>query len=130
MRIIKAWREWRKNVGNFKTDILAVFLAVQDKRVPLYVKAFALLVVGYAFSPIDLVPDFIPILGQIDDLVLLPAGMYLIKRMLPEPLLDEYREKAATLKHDIKRKSWIAAIIIIAIWVAIIMAVYYALNRR
>ena len=127
MQLLKIWKLWAKQI---KTDIVAIFLAVQDKRVPWYAKAIALLVVGYAFSPIDLVPDFIPILGYIDDLVILPFGIKLVISLIPEPILAEYRKKAKNLKADVKRKSWIAAAVIVALWIIILVAIYFNMTNK
>lgn len=125
MHLLATWKKWSQKA---KTDILAIFLAVQDERIPWYTKAVALAVVGYAFSPIDLIPDFIPILGYVDDLILLPLGIKLVIKLIPPPILDEYKAKAKTLKADVKRKSWIAGGIIIALWLTIIAVIYFVLK--
>jgi uncharacterized membrane protein YkvA (DUF1232 family) len=101
-----------------KREIFALYLATRDKRTPLYAKAFVACVVAYALSPIDLIPDPIPILGYVDDLLLLPLGIYLAVKMIPEPVLAECRQKAAAAHTKLPR-NWIAAAIIVALWIAI-----------
>ena len=78
-----------------KADLLALRLAATDPRVPWPAKALAALVAAYAFSPIDLIPDFIPVLGYLDDLIIVPAGIWLALKMIPPPVLEELRERAA-----------------------------------
>jgi uncharacterized membrane protein YkvA (DUF1232 family) len=101
-----------------KREIFALYLATRDKRTPWYAKAFVACVVAYALSPIDLIPDPIPILGYVDDLLLLPLGIYLAVKMIPEPVLAECRHKAAAANIKLPR-NWIAAAIIVALWIAI-----------
>lgn len=79
---IKKLKNWAKN---FKLEVYTLYLAYRDPRVPWYAKLFIACVVGYAFSPIDLIPDFIPVLGYLDDLVLIPPGVTLALKMIPEP---------------------------------------------
>jgi uncharacterized membrane protein YkvA (DUF1232 family) len=98
-----------------KRDAYAVYLAARNPNTPWYVKALAVVVAAYAFSPIDLIPDFIPILGYLDDLILIPLGIWLVVSLIPEQAMAEYRAKASEVvqrPHDGK----VAAIAIIAIW--------------
>jgi len=111
---IKRWRAWAKRL---KVEIYALYLAYQDPRVPWYGKALAALVVAYAFSPIDLIPDFIPVLGYLDDLVLVPLGVMLALRMVPEPIMKACRESAQELLEQERPQSWVAAGFIVAFWV-------------
>jgi len=85
--------------------------------VPWYAKAFAACIVAYAFSPIDLIPDFIPILGYLDDIVLIPLGIALVLKMIPKAVIKECEEKAQAILSQDKPKSLVAAAIIVAIWV-------------
>jgi uncharacterized membrane protein YkvA (DUF1232 family) len=78
-----------------KTEVYALYLAYKDPRIPWYARILAVCVVGYALSPIDLIPDFIPILGYLDDLILVPLGISLVLKMIPENLMDEYRQQAS-----------------------------------
>ncbi len=77
--------------GRLKAEVYALYLAYKDPRVPLYARVFAACVVGYAFSPIDLIPDPIPVLGYLDDLAIVPLGVALAVRMIPQKALDECR---------------------------------------
>jgi uncharacterized membrane protein YkvA (DUF1232 family) len=114
-------RQWAHAI---KRDIAAIYVAARDPRTPWYAKATALVVAGYALSPIDLVPDFIPVLGYLDDLVLLPLGIALVVWMIPADLMTEYRAKAERLQA--KPVSRTAGIIIAIIWAVAIIAVAWA----
>ena len=101
----------------------AVYLAYKDPRVPLPARIFAACVVGYAFSPIDLIPDPIPILGYLDDLVLIPLGIWLALKMIPAPVMAECREKAREIIKQGKPVNRVAAVVIIAIWIVLAVLV-------
>jgi len=109
---IKSWKEKAKQL---KTDIHVLYLAYKDPRVPWYAKALIAATVGYALSPIDLIPDFIPVLGYLDDLIIVPAGIALSLKMIPKEVLEEYRQKVKAEPISSKLK-WIAAIIIVLVW--------------
>jgi uncharacterized membrane protein YkvA (DUF1232 family) len=110
---------WKERARRLRIDVYAIYLAYKDPRVPVYARVFAACVVGYALSPIDLIPDLIPVLGYVDDLVLVPLGVWLALKMIPAPVLAECREKAAeTMKHGMPVNR-AAAVVIIAIWVAL-----------
>ena len=94
------WSRWKARARRLKLETWAVYLAYRDPRTPWYARLFVLCVVGYALSPIDLVPDFIPVLGYLDDLVLVPLGLALAIRMIPQPVLDECRERARQDVHQ------------------------------
>lgn len=89
--------DFKEKARRLKTDIPAVFLALKDSRTPFIAKVFAALTVGYALSPIDLIPDFIPIIGYFDDLILLPVLISLTVKFIPHQIMDEYRLKSADL---------------------------------
>jgi uncharacterized membrane protein YkvA (DUF1232 family) len=98
-----------------KRDAYAVYLAARDPDVPWYVKVLAIVVAAYAFSPIDLIPDFIPVLGYLDDLILVPLGIWLVVSLIPEQAMAEYRARASEVMqrpHDGK----VAAIAIVLLW--------------
>ena len=103
-----------------KTDIPAVFLALKDKETPFTAKIFAGITVAYALSPIDLIPDFIPVLGYIDDLILLPALVALTIRFISKDVMDRNRELSADMWQDGKPKKWYYSIPIILFWLLII----------
>ena len=112
MRSVKSWKEKAKQL---KTDTYALYLAYKDPRVPWYAKVFIAAIVAYALSPIDLIPDFIPVLGYLDDLIIIPAGISLSLKMIPKEVLEECREKAKSEPINSKSK-WIVAFIIVLIW--------------
>jgi len=115
--IAKSFRAWRERTfERLKVDTYAVYLACRDPRVPWYAKALAVCVVGYAFSPIDLIPDPIPILGYLDDLILVPLGIVLVLKMIPEPVFAECRQKAEAMMEKGRPTHWTAAAVVIAIW--------------
>jgi membrane protein DedA with SNARE-associated domain/uncharacterized membrane protein YkvA (DUF1232 family) len=95
-------------------DVYAIYLAARDPRVPWYAKAVALLVAAYAVSPIDLIPDFIPVLGHLDDVILVPLGVLLAARLIPDALLEEHRRAAAAMAE--KPADWRVGALFIAIW--------------
>src|SRR5271154_4607430 len=108
---IKVWAR------TLKRDTYAVYLAARDPNTPWYVKALAIAVAAYAFSPIDLIPDFIPVIGYLDDLILVPLGIWLVVSLIPEQAMAEYRIKASEVMqrpHD----GNVAAIVIMAIWMS------------
>lgn len=112
--MIQHLKEWARSI---KRDVLAVYLAARDPRVPWYAKALALIVAGYALSPIDLIPDFIPVLGYLDDAIILPLGVLLVIKMIPRDVMAEYRAKATLVAA--RPKSRIAAAVIITIWIGL-----------
>jgi uncharacterized membrane protein YkvA (DUF1232 family) len=86
--------KWKQRANQLKIEIHAIYLAYKDPRVPWYARIFAACVVGYAFSPIDLIPDFIPVLGYLDDLILIPLGVVLALKMIPKEVMVECRERS------------------------------------
>lgn len=106
----------RQRARQLKAETYALYFAYRDPRVPWYARVVAVCVVGYAFSPIDLIPDVIPVLGYLDDLILVPLGIALAIRLIPPAVLAECRARAqAELRAD-KPTNWIAAAVIVAIW--------------
>ena len=103
-----------------KSDIPAVFLALKDNKTPWYAKVFAAITVAYALSPIDLVPDFIPVLGYLDDVILLPALVALTVRFIPKDVFEHYRLQAEGMWKDGKPKKWYYAIPIVLFWLIVI----------
>ncbi len=97
----------------------ALYLAYRDPRVPRHARIFAACVAAYAFSPIDLIPDFIPVLGYLDDLILVPLGVLLALRMIPAPVLAECRARAQAELAGAKPVNKLAAAVIVLIWLAL-----------
>ena len=116
LRIPERWKQW---VRRLKTELYAVYLAYNDPRVPWYARVFAACVVGYAFSPIDLIPDFIPVLGYLDDLILVPLGITLAIKMIPPGVMAECRVSAQEALQQGKPTNWIAAGVIITLWLVL-----------
>ena len=108
---------WRETARNLKREVYALYLAVRDPRVPWYAKLCAGALVAYVFSPIDPLPDFIPVLGYLDELIVVPLGVMLVRRLIPPGVLDECRARAVTFSD--KPTSWIGAAIVVALWVAL-----------
>ena len=109
----------KQKARQLKTETYILYLAYRDPRVAWYAKAFMLVIVAYALSPIDLIPDFIPVLGYVDDLIIVPAGIFLALKMIPKEVLDECREKARSEPITSKAK-WIATLVIISIWLLVL----------
>lgn len=121
----------KKLAKELKSNLLTLYLSYKDPRVAWYAKLFTLCVVAYAFSPIDLIPDFIPIIGYLDDLILVPLGIYLALKMIPSEVIEENRAKAQQIQG--KPKNWFTAALFIMVWVLlagwISMYVYQKLSR-
>ncbi len=106
----------RRRARALKTETLALSFAVRDPRVPWYARLLAVAIVAYALSPIDLIPDFVPVLGYLDDLILVPLGIVLVLRMVPSEVLDECRARARTELADGRPVSRAGAVAIVTIW--------------
>lgn len=111
------WGEVKNWARLVKRDVHALYLASRDPRVPWYAKALAALVAGYALSPIDLIPDFIPVLGYLDDVILVPAGIWLVIRLIPADIMEEHRAMAEAAQARPVGRS--AAVAIVAVWIAV-----------
>ncbi len=115
-------RNWARAI---KRDVHALYLASSDPRVPWYAKALAVVVAGYAISPIDLIPDFIPVLGYLDDVVLLPIGIYFVVKLIPPDIMAEHRSLAEAAQE--RPVSSLAAAIIVVFWIAsVALAIWLA----
>lgn len=117
-------RHLKEQARKWKAELYVLYLAAKDKRTPLAAKIVAALVVGYAFSPIDLIPDFIPLLGYVDDVILVPLGIMLALRLIPAQVLAECRQQAALNPISKKMKIWLAGAVIVLIWLSLL---YYLL---
>lgn len=112
-------KQWARAISR---DVVALWLAARDPRVPWYAKAVAGLVAAYALSPIDLIPDFIPILGYLDDLIIVPLGILFAIRLIPSELMHELRAEAITRA---KPRTWAGLMLILAIWaIAALIAIW------
>jgi uncharacterized membrane protein YkvA (DUF1232 family) len=115
---LRAWAE------AIKRDVVALYIAGRDPRVPWYVKLAAVAVAAYALSPIDLIPDFIPVLGYLDDVIILPVALLLVIKMIPAPLMAEFREEAQ--RRAERPTSRAGAVLIVAIWIAAFVLAVWA----
>jgi uncharacterized membrane protein YkvA (DUF1232 family) len=109
--------KWKQQARQLKLEIYALYLAYQDPRVSWIARVVVACVVGYALSPIDLIPDFIPIVGYLDDLILIPLGIKLALSMIPVSVMNDSREKARGMLGQDQPVNWAAAIVIILVWI-------------
>lgn len=116
----------KERAKKLKTDIPAIFLALKDKDTPIIAKIFAGCTVAYALSPIDLIPDFIPVLGYLDDIILLPALAALTIKLIPKDVMERNRKLAEGLWKDGKPKKWYYAVPIVIIWLLVIWLIIKA----
>ena len=110
----------KERAGKLKTDLPALFLALKDRETPVLAKVFAGIAVAYALSPVDLIPDFIPVLGYLDDVILLPVLIVITVKLIPAPVLERCRAQSEGIWKDGKPKKWVYAIPIVLIWLVII----------
>ena len=124
LKRLERLKRWARTT---RRDVHAIYLAAHDSRVPWYAKLTAILVVSYALSPIDLIPDFIPVLGYLDDLIIVPLGILLVVRMIPKGIMAEHRATAAqSAERPVSRA---AAAVIIAVWISLAVAAGYFVAR-
>lgn len=120
------WKLWARQLT---AQTYALYLAYRHPRTPWYAKVFAALVVGYVFSPIDPIPDFIPVVGLLDEMVVVPIGVLLAAKMTPPDVFEECKEKAREVAEGEKPVSRIAAVVIVAVWLlCVALAVFLALR--
>ncbi|KJH73641.1 YkvA family protein [Aliterella atlantica] len=119
---------WRQQLKKLQQETYAIYIACKDPRVPWYARLLAGVVVAYAFSPIDLIPDVIPVIGYLDDLILVPLGIALVIKMIPPQVLQDCREKAATAMAEGKPTNWTAAIIVVVLWFVLGIATVFWLK--
>jgi uncharacterized membrane protein YkvA (DUF1232 family) len=122
--MLDGWKRWARTV---KRDAHALYLASRDPRVPWYAKALAVAIAAYAASPIDLIPDFIPVIGYLDDLIIVPLGIALVIRFIPPAIMAEHRALAEAA-HDRPASSFAAAVIV-GIWLFAIGLTAWFLGR-
>ena len=108
---------WRERARALRRDVMTLWFALRDPRTPRLARWLAALVVAYALSPIDLIPDFIPVLGYLDDLILVPLGIALVLRMVPAQVIEACRAQAAQI--ETRPRNWLAAALIVLVWVAL-----------
>lgn len=109
---------WRARAQALKREVYALYLCARHPRTPWYAKLFVGLIVAYALSPIDLIPDFVPVLGYLDEVILLPLALLLALRMVPADVLEECRDRASGVFAGTKPVSRAAAAVIVGLWIA------------
>ena len=118
-------QRFRQKLGDLKIELLAVWFAYRDPRTPWYAKIWAALVAGYAFSPIDLIPDFIPIIGYLDDAIIVPLGLIIAIKLIPKDVMADTRIKAKDWLEQRKQKptNKIMAVLIVLLWILLFLVV-------
>jgi uncharacterized membrane protein YkvA (DUF1232 family) len=121
MQRLKIW------AATLKREVMTLWFACRDPRTPWYARVLTMLIVAYALSPIDLIPDFIPVLGYLDELILLPVGIYLVLKLVPEEALADARARAQSWveSRQPKPRNWIAAAVIVLAWVAVLWVAFF-----
>lgn len=112
-------------VKNLKHNIYVLYLAYRHSETPWYAKAFCILIVAYALSPIDFIPDVIPVLGYLDEVVLLPLGVLGAYKMIPRDVLEECRMTANQQTTPSLRKNWLAAVVIVLVWIGLMIGILF-----
>lgn len=126
-RLLCVMNTWKQRARQLKREVYALYLACKDPRTPWLARIVAACVVGYAFSPIDLIPDFIPVLGYLDDLVLVPLGIMLALRLIPVDVMADCRAEAALAAN--RPTNWLAAGFIVALWLLLAGLAWWLLAR-
>lgn len=113
----------KSRAKNLKRDTYALYFAYRDPRTPWYARVFTGLVAAYLLSPIDLIPDFIPVLGYLDDMIIAPAGIALALKMIPAEVMADARQKAETELSSGKPVNWVFAVVIVLVWALVLFLV-------
>jgi uncharacterized membrane protein YkvA (DUF1232 family) len=120
---------WKRRARQLSTQTYALYLAYRHPRTPWYAKVFAALVVGYVFSPLDPIPDFIPGVGLLDEMVVVPVGVLIAAKMIPRPVMEQCQAKAREVAEGEKPVSRVAAVVVVAVWLlCVALAVILALR--
>ena len=123
---LKTWKRWARQLS---AQTYAIYLAYRHPKTPWYAKVFAALIVGYVFSPIDPIPDFIPLVGLLDEMVVVPIGVLIVAKMIPRQVMEECQEKARQRAEGEKPVSRAAAVVVVAVWVlCVALAISLALR--
>ncbi len=122
------WAKWRARAEALRNEVYALYLAYRDPRTPWAARLWGALVVAYALSPIDLIPDFIPILGYLDDFLLVPLGIALALRLIPPAVMDDCRRRAQGTLSQRPFVAWIASGLIVALWLLVALGIWRAVG--
>ena len=121
-------QSWKRRARQLSAQTYTLYLAYRHPKTPWYAKLLAALIVGYVFSPIDPIPDFIPGVGLLDEMVVVPIGVWMATKMVPQVVLEECQEKASAVALGEKRVSRMAAVMVVGVWlVCVALAVFLAL---
>lgn len=112
--------KWKERSARLKTETYALYLAARHPGTPWYVKVLAVAIVGYALSPIDIIPDFIPVLGLLDDMIIVPVGLAICIKMVPRDVMKECRKSAAGAVVGSARAARVAAVVVIVVWLILL----------
>lgn len=115
----------KQRARDLKTEIYALSLAVRDPRTPWYARLLVTGIIAYALSPVDLIPDFIPVIGYLDDLILIPLGLAWAIKLIPHTVLMECRTKSSVSKPEYKRVNWTAGMVIIILWILLLLCLVW-----
>ncbi len=126
---MKTLSKLKSRARQVRTELYTIYFASKDPRTPWYAKAVIACVVGYALSPIDLIPDFIPVLGYLDDLLLIPAGILLAVKLIPAAVLDESRRKARETIDQARPRRWLGFFLILAVWLLLLFLAAFLVWR-
>ncbi|GHB87708.1 YkvA family protein [Persicitalea jodogahamensis] len=118
-------KQWAREL---KRKLIIMHLAQQDKRTPWYAKALILTIIAYALSPVDLIPDFVPVLGLLDDLILLPISIYLVIKLIPSQVIRDATQRAESYEWS-KERNWFGLVFIMAVWVVSAFFLYQYFAR-
>ncbi len=127
--LMRAIQRLQQKAKQLKSEVQVLIIAYKDKRTPLTAKILIAITAGYLLSPIDLIPDFIPVLGLLDDLIIVPFLIRLSIKLIPEKVLNDAREEVANNSEQYKKTNWIFAIIIVSIWLALTYIMYKQLKH-
>lgn len=125
---MKLFTTWRARARQLRAEVMALVLAARDPRTPLIAKIVAVSVIAYALSPLDLIPDFVPVLGYVDDLLLVPLGIILARRLIPVQVIDDCRAQAAETLAEHSTAGRVAAAVIVALWLLAGAGVIFAVR--
>jgi len=129
IRVTPVLEKIKQFANRMKVETYALYLAYRDPRVPWYARALAAFVVAHTFSPIDLIPDFIPILGYLDDLIITPLGIYLALKMIPKEVMADARQRANIAELEGRIQSRAGVIIVLTLWAFGLVALAFLIYR-
>jgi uncharacterized membrane protein YkvA (DUF1232 family) len=128
-KALRMMQSWKRGARQLSAQAYTLYLAYRHPKTPWYAKVFAALIVGYVFSPIDPIPDFIPGVGLLDEMVVVPIGVWIATKMVPREVFEECQEKARAVAAGDKPVSRIAAVVVVAVWVVCVALALFLASR-